>query len=187
MLISPNPTVAGEFGDGTMSERTVRPCRARTRARLVAVAALAATLMAAGCGAPDKTRQAVETSLIQPNCYTVDPFQKLKIAKAPKGLPDQMRAFLGAWGGGAWDGAVCHDLYVLKVEPSGAAVMFDAHGPGYTNDATAFTRRGQIGDDGRLRVRKGKAQVEYWVENGQLHGLRRLGTREARIILTPRT
>lgn len=164
-----------------MNERTYR------RRTPWAVAALAAALAAAGCAEPVKKAPVVAVNLIQPDCYTVDPFQKLKIAKAPKGLPDEMRAFLGAWGGGAWDGAVCHDLYVLKVESSGAAVMFDAHGPGYTNDATAFTRRGQIGDDGRLRVRKGSAQVEYWVENGQLHGVRRLGKREARIILTPRT
>lgn len=170
-----------------MSERTVRSRKARTGARIAAAAALAATLTATGCSAPVEKQRVVESNLIQPDCYTVDPYQKLKIAKPPKGLPDTMRAFLGAWGGGAWDGAVCHDLYVLKVESSGAAVMFDAHGPGYTNDATAFTRRGQIGDDGRLRVRKGKAQVEYWVENGQLHGLRRIGTREAHIILTPRT
>lgn len=166
-----------------MSERRVRP----HAGRMALAAAIATTMLAAGCGGPTKKQSVAENNLIQPDCYTVDPYQKLKIAKAPKGLPDTMRAFLGAWGGGAWDGAVCHDLYVLKVEESGAAVMFDAHGPGYTNDATAFTRRGQIGNDGRLRVRKGKAQVEYWVENGQLHGLRRIGTREARIILTPRT
>ena len=170
-----------------MSERTLRPRMARGKACAAMASALAATLMAAGCGTPEPKAKVVESNLIQPDCYTVDPFQKLKIAKPPKGLPEQMRAFLGAWGGGAWDGTVCHDLYVLKVEPSGAAVMFDAHGPGYTNDATAFTRRGQIGEDGHLRVRKGKAQVEYWVENGQLHGLRRVGTSEARIILTPRT
>jgi hypothetical protein len=180
--------MAGEAGDVSMSELTRRPGAARTGKRVAFAAALAATLTAAGCGAPaKKTQPVLESNLIQPDCYTVDPFQKLRIAKAPKGLSDTMRAFLGAWGGGAWNGSVCHDLYVLKVEASGAAVMFDAHGPGYTNDATAFTRRGQIGDDGRLRVRKGKAQVEYWVENGQLHGVRRIGTQEARIILTPQT
>lgn len=164
-----------------MTERTWRRRAARIAGWLVAAATVA------GCGASTPPGKTVQSSLIQPDCYTVDPFHKLKIAKAPKGLPDTKRAFLGAWGGGAWDGAVCHDLYVLKVESSGAAVLFDAHGPGFTNDATAFTRRGQIGDDGRLRVRKGSAEVEYWVENGQLHGIRRLGTREARIILTPRT
>jgi hypothetical protein len=163
-----------------MKERTWR------RRAAWAKGALLAALGVAGCGGPAPVKP-VETSLIRPDCYTVDPYAKLRIAKPSEGVPDKMAMFLGAWGGGAWDGAVCHDLYVLKVEKSGAAVVFDAHGPGYSSDATAFTRRGQIGDDGRLRVKKGPAQVEYWVENGQLHGVRRLGTREARIILTPRT
>ena len=123
--------------------------------------------------------------LVQPDCYTVDPFTRLRFAKPPKSLPDGMRAFAGRWGGGAWDGAVCHDLYVLKIDKAGEAILFDAHGPGFSNDATAFTRRGRITRDGRLVVRKGAAKVEYWIaEDGRMHGRRTHGSHVARIILT---
>lgn len=148
-------------------------------------AALAAAL--AGCAdkAPPK-KTPVDVSLIQPDCYTVDPYQKLRIAKAPQSLPVHKSAFLGGWGGGAWGGRVCHDLYVLKVDEAGEAILFDAHGPGFSTDATAFTRRGLIGEDGRLRVRKGRAEVEYWIEDGRMHGLRRVGRQVTRIIMTPK-
>ncbi len=128
--------------------------------------------------------QASKSPLIQPDCYTVDPYVPPRIAKPRKDVPDPWRQFSGKWGGGAWDGRVCHDLYVLQVEPSGTVVMFDAHGPGFNADATAFTRKGVIGSDGRLRVRKGNAQVEYWIEDGRMYGLRRRGRAENRIIMT---
>ena len=154
---------------------------------LKTAALLAMALGLAACGPAARQETPKQSKLIQPDCYTVDPFKKLRIAKPPKNMPAKMSAFLGAWGGGAWDGHVCHDLYVLKVDKTGEAVLFDAHGPGFTNDATAFTRRGTIGEDGRLRVRKGSARVEYWIgEDGRLHGERRHGTYTARIILTPK-
>lgn len=148
-------------------------------------AALAAVALLTSCG-PTKRAAPQKASLVQPDCYTVDPYKKLRIAKPAKSLPDRMRAFLGGWGGGAWGGAVCHDLYVLKVEPTGDAILFDAHGPGFSTDATAFTRRGVIGEDGRLRVRKGSAKVEYWIEDGRLHGVRKQGHHTTQIILTPK-
>lgn len=160
--------------------------RAILRRALGAAALAAAAAALAGCGSDTTASAPKAAKLVQPDCYTVDPYKKLRIAKAPKNLPEKMRAFLGGWGGGAWDGAVCHDLYVLKVEPTGDAILFDAHGPGFSTDATAFTRRGVIGEDGRLRVRKGPAQVEYWIEDGRLHGLRTRGTHKARVILSPK-
>lgn len=153
--------------------------------KLRAGGALLAAAALAACGPEPKVHQPKMT-LVKPDCYTVDPFKKLRFAKPRKDLPEKMRAFLGAWGGGAWDGHVCHDLYVLKVDKSGEAILFDAHGPGFGNDATAFTRRGAIGEDGRLRVRKGATTVEYWIEDGRLHGTRQIGTHVARIILSPK-
>lgn len=147
------------------------------------LALLAASLVLAACGASEKPK-APEVSLIQPDCYTVDPFRPIKIKRPVNGAPSSHAALLGAWGGGAWDGVVCHDLWVMEVDAAGKALLFDAHGPGFHPDATAFTRRGEIGSDGRLRVRQGAASVEYWVENGQLHGLRRIGERVQRVILT---
>ncbi len=148
----------------------------------------AAGLAVAGCSMGDDVgdipKDSAQSKLIQPDCYTVDPYVPPKIAKPRKDVPDSMSAFSGKWGGGAWDGRVCHDLYVLQVEPSGTVVMFDAHGPGFSHDATAFTRRGEIGEDGHLRVRKGNATVEYWIEDGKLYGVRRQRNLENKIIMT---
>ncbi|MEO0680974.1 MAG: hypothetical protein AAF192_11235 [Pseudomonadota bacterium] len=154
--------------------------------KLPACLAAAVVLATAACEskAPEPV---VETALIQPDCYSVTPFRDISIASAPDGASDAAKAFLGAWGGGAWDGAVCHDLWVLSLDADGQVVMFDAHGPGFDPDATGFTRRGEVGEDGRLRVRKGRAQVEYWVEDGRLYGERRIGDRLNRVILVRQT
>lgn len=156
----------------------------RRRRAALAGALAAAVLVTAGC---ETRRPEPQVTLVQPDCYTVDPFQPIRIAPPTAGAPANHADLLGAWGGGAWDGAICHDLWVMQVDENGGALVFDAHGPGFHPDATAFTRRGEVGRDGRLRVRQGAAQVEYWVENGQLHGLRRSGQRVQRIILTRRT
>ena len=160
--------------------------RGRTRrAASVGYLTLAAVIVAACSSAkPPAPAPTEQSSLIQPDCYTVDPYTKIRIAAPSTQVPQAMRAFSGVWGGGAWDGRVCHDLYVMQIEPSGTVVMFDAHGPGFFADATAFTRKGVIGEDGRLRVRKGRAEVEYWIENGRLYGTRRIGNRVNRIIMT---
>lgn len=144
---------------------------------------LAAALGLSGCGESKKVAK-VEAKLIQPDCYTVDPYQPIRIAEPKDGVPATSSAFLGAWGGGAWDGSVCHDLWVMEVDPKGGVLMFDAHGPGFFPDATAFTRKGQITPEGRLRVRKGRAVVEYFIQDGMLFGERTVGGRTSRIIMT---
>ncbi|MGM0583852.1 MAG: hypothetical protein ACQEUZ_04310 [Pseudomonadota bacterium] len=136
------------------------------------------------CGGEPTKKVSLEDRVVKPDCYTVDPYDPIPISEPASGVPDRMSAFLGAWGGGAWEGAVCHDLWVMEVGPDGSALMFDAHGPGFHPDATAFTRKGRITEDGRLRVRKGRAVVEYWLDNGRLYGERRIGQRVQRIILS---
>ena len=142
-----------------------------------------AVLAACGSPPPEKVAQA-KPSLVQPNCPTVRPFKPLKFRKPASAVPDAFRAFAGLWGGGAWDGRVCHDLYVLKVDDEGAVELFDAHGPGFGFDATGFARKGKIDENGHLVVRKGPAMVEYWIEDGRLHGLRRMGKVKSKIILS---
>ena len=149
-------------------------------ARLALFGALAAGL--SGCA--DKPKPKMDAKLIQPDCYTVDPYHPIKIHKAAKGVPDNMKKFLGAWGGGAWNGTVCHDLWITEVDPDGETVMFDAHGPGFTREATAFTRKGVITSDGHLKVRKGPAEVEYWIKDGRMYGERREGNLVYHIIMT---
>jgi hypothetical protein len=148
--------------------------------------ALAAGLALAGCQEKPEA-PSLESRVVKPDCYTVDPYNPIPISEPADGVPAEMSAFLGAWGGGAWDGAVCHDLWVMEVEPDGGVLMFDAHGPGFHPDATAFTREGRITEDGRLRVRKGRAVVEYWIRDGRLWGERVLGQRVQKIILARRS
>ena len=140
----------------------------------------------AACGGGEK-KPKLEANLLQPDCYTVDPYQPIRIATPSAEVPENMKAFLGAWGGGAWDGSVCHDLWVMEVGSDGKVLMFDAHGPGFFPDATAFTRKGVIAKDGRLHVRKGSAQVEYWIEDGRMYGERKVGKRVQRIIMARRS
>ena len=153
-------------------------------ARAFAVAALMAAGLA-GCAEPEKPQPQV--NLIQPDCYTVDLYQPPRYVKPGPEVPPTHTAFLGQWGGGAWNGLVCHDLWVLDVAADGQVTMLDAHGPGLYPDATAFERVGRIDGDGRLNVRKGGSEVQYWIEDGRLYGLRRRGDQEIRIIMERRS
>lgn len=155
-----------------------------TIARLALVGALGLGL--AACGGPEKP-PAPKVELYNPDCYTVDPYQPIRIDKPAASVPDNMKAFLGAWSGGAWDGTVCHDLWVMSVDAKGNVLMFDAHGPGFFPDATAFTRKGQITSDGKLQVRKGPAMVEYWIQDGRLYGSRTIGLRTQHVIMSRRS
>lgn len=150
---------------------------------LAAAGALAAGL--AGCTEPEKPQQ-IDASLVQPDCYTVDLYSPPPYRRPNGDVPASHSAFLGQWGGGAWNGLVCHDLWVLDVDAAGRVLMFDAHGPGFFPDATMFERVGEIDEDGRLRVRKGSAEVEYWIEDGRMFGIRRRGTQEIRIVMERR-
>jgi hypothetical protein len=154
------------------------------RRALSGVLGLGTALGLVACGSDGSRQASLEERVVKPDCYTVDPYHPIPIADPNPDAPSDMNAFLGAWGGGAWDGAVCHDLWVMEVEPDGTAVMFDAHGPGFHPDATAFTRTGRIDGDGRLHVRKGRAEVQYWIEDGRLWGERRIGKRVQRIIMS---
>ena len=149
-----------------------------------AIPAVALLLLIAACAPAPVETVSVKPKIIQPECTTVVPYTPLKMHKPKGDVPEAWRAFAGFWGGGAWDGAVCHDLWVMNVEGDGTVEMFDAHGPGFGYDATGFARKGKINGDGRLTVRKGAATVEYWIKDGQLHGIRRQGKVRSRIILT---
>ena len=121
--------------------------------------------------------------LLKPDCYTVEPYQPIRIARPQAGAPAASGSFLGAWGGGAWDGRVCHDLWIMEIGADGHVLMFDAHGPGYRQDATGFLRRGEMTADGRIRVRKGGAMVTYWIQDGMLYGERLSGQTLHRVVM----
>lgn len=156
-----------------------------------AAAAAALAGLAAGCAmapeAPDPARVAHEQTF-RPDCYTVDLFTPAPIEPAAEaaeeGVPEHHAAYLGRWGGGAWDGEWCHDLHVLDVEPDGRAIVVETHAPypAWGKPVTAYRRTGRIGEDGRLRLQYGPTRVEYWVEDGALFGVRREAGERDRLI-----
>lgn len=156
-------------------------------------AALAACLvLLAACSGGGEARRAAAADpaaaavLMQPDCYTVDLFQQPRYVSPGSDVPATHGAYLGHWGGGAWNGLVCHDLWVLNVDAAGRVLMIDAHGPGFRADATVFERVGRIDENGRLKVRKGRAQVEYQLVDGELRGTRTVGGQTIRIRMNRR-
>jgi hypothetical protein len=135
---------------------------------VVAVGALAGCMSSAP---PPRTDVAFEETR-DASCYTVDLFTKPRFVKPGDNVPRNWRDFAGVWGGGAWDGQWCHDLYILEVQPDGLVRLIETHAPyePWGKRATAFQRTGRIGEDGRLRLRYGRTVSEYWVENGTLFG-----------------
>ncbi len=156
-----------------------------TRVLIIALA-----LAAAGCAsekpAPRATTAFAET--VDPSCYTVDLFTPPNFVEPNGEVPDGWRGFTGRWGGGAWAGEWCHDLYVLEVQPDGLVRLIETHAPyeAWGKPATAFRRTARIGDDGRLRLAYGRVQIEYWIEDGRLLGLREEDGRRQRIMMTRR-
>jgi hypothetical protein len=145
-----------------------------------------ACLAAAGCASKKTDTVDVLAMTRDPSCYTVDLFGKVPWKTPEAAVPDAKKAFAGRWGGGKWDGVWCHDLYVLDVRPDGAAQIIETYAPHapWGKRAAAFTRRATIDRDGRLRVAYGNIQMEYWIENGELYGLRDEGGVTRKIILT---
>ncbi|SDX42496.1 hypothetical protein SAMN05444336_10566 [Albimonas donghaensis] len=170
----PIPDIANPFGMQTPA-RQVTVSAPTSKSEASAVAGHRSTRVASASFDRD--------ALMIADCYTVDPYKPIRIAKPAPGAPGNAAAYLGQWGGGAWDGRVCHDLWVMEVSADGKVLMFDAHGPGYRQDATGFLRRGEITPDGRIRVRKGGAMVTYWIEDGVLYGERLSGQQLHRIMM----
>mgnify|MGYP006275026767 CR=1 FL=1 len=158
-----------------------------TRALLFATAALALGACAAPEPAPQRSVGFEQT--LDPSCYTVDLFQEVRIAEPNGDLPEGWNGYKGRWGGGAWAGEWCHDLYVLAVEPDGLVRLIETHAPyePWGKRATAYRRTARIGEDGRLRLRYGRVEIEYWLEDGRLLGERREDGERHRIMMTRRS
>ena len=122
------------------------------------------------------------------SCYTVDLFTPARIKVPGQDIPEAWRNFSGRWGGGAWEGEWCHDLYVLEIEPNGTVHVISAHAPlpAWGKQATAFRRTAQIDRDGRMRMRIGRTMVEYWLEDDRLHGHRDEGVGQWEIAMVRR-
>ncbi|MEO0359995.1 MAG: hypothetical protein AAF322_02755 [Pseudomonadota bacterium] len=157
------------------------------RWRSVAICgAAAAGLLVAGCASkPEPKGPTPFDKTVVADCYTVDLFTKTDVVE-PTDVPDEWRGFSGRWGGAAWDGKWCHDLHVLSIDETGEVEVMELHAPyeQWGKTATAFRRKAYISKDGRLRLRYAGVDIEYWLEDGRLHGLRREGSSQLRIALS---
>jgi hypothetical protein len=148
---------------------------------------LAVVGLIAGCASrPPASDQFAQTR--DSTCYTVDIFDKIIVKTPEAGVPKEWRGFAGRWGGGAWNGAWCHDLYVLDIASSGAATVIETHAPmpAWGKPASAFRRTAHIDKDGRLRMNFGRVKVEYWLDGDTLYGKRDEGMGEMLVALSRR-
>lgn len=157
--------------------------------RVILITALAALGVAlAGC-APKRaaTGPTPYDRTVDAGCYTVDLFTPSTVTQPTDDVPSEWHGYLGKWGGGAWEGKWCHDLYVLSITADGKVDIISAHAPfpEWGREATAFRRQGLIGKNGRLTVRFKDVVLEYRLEKGSLLGDRRQGNAKMRIKLTP--
>lgn len=144
----------------------------------------------AACAPPTRKSGPTPYDLtVVPDCYTVELFTVAKIKEPGDDVPSDWRAYSGTWGKAGWEGKWCHDLHVLEISPDGEVVVMELHAPydPWGRPATAFKRFGRITEDGRLRVSYSGVNVEYWIQNGRLYGLRKEGGGEMRIALSPGT
>ena len=161
----------------------------RRGATALAGCALVALALAGCSSGPKKAASTTPyDQTVVEDCYTVDLFTVSKIVPPGGDVPKEWAAYSGKWGSAGWNGKWCHDLYVLKISSSGQVDVMDLHAPmdAWGKRATAYRRKGWISKDGRLRLAYGGVQVEYWLQNGRLYGLRKEGTGELRIAMLPR-
>ena len=138
---------------------------------------VAVSVLVLGCAekAKDVAKVAAEPGIdTRSDCYTVVLFDKHPIKAPAEGVTPEQARFLGHWKQGAWNGEWCHDLLITEVKKGGEVRMVDMHAPyePWGQPASAFQRTGQIGDDGKLRVRYGTESITYSVVDGQLYAER---------------
>lgn len=123
---------------------------------------------------------------VDAGCYTVDLFTPSAVTTPTSDVPTEWHGYLGKWGGGAWEGKWCHDLYVLSISAEGQVDVISAHAPfpEWGLEATAFRRQGFIDEDGRMTVRYKDIVVEYRLEKGNLLGDRVQNKAKMRIKLS---
>ena len=134
-------------------------------------------LAVSGCLAPQK-KEAVApvdlSELLSPGCYTVDLFDKYRIEYPDANVPRDVSDFLGVWKNGAWDGRLCHDLYITKASADGTVELIDAYGPDTKSgrDAVVFKRTGKVENGVLSFTSVGASPVSYQLNGDFLSGKR---------------
>ncbi|MEM7525116.1 MAG: hypothetical protein AAF360_15445 [Pseudomonadota bacterium] len=159
-----------------------------TRFLTIAGCALGALALVACQPKPTAKGPTAFDKTVVADCYTVDLFTIAEVQEPEGDVPGDWRGYSGKWGGAAWEGKWCHDLHVLSIGADGEVEVMELHAPyeQWGKQATAFRRKGFINDEGRLRLRYSGVDIEYWLVNGRLHGVRTEGGGEMRIALTPK-
>ncbi len=156
--------------------------------RVILITTLAALGVAlAGCAPKRAAKGPTPYDLTaDAGCYTVDLFTPSTVTAPTSDVPSEWHGYLGKWGGGAWEGKWCHDLYVLSISPDGKVDVISAHAPfpEWGREATAFRRQGVIGKNGRLTLRYKDVVVEYRLDKGSLLGDRVQNKAKMRIKLS---
>ena len=128
------------------------------------LSAIAFVFVLTACTAEKRAEVQVDLSKkLSPGCYTVDLFDPYRIDYPAAEVPRDVRQFLGVWKNGAWNGRICHDLYITRAYPDGTVDVIDAYGPdrGNGSEATVFKRKGTV-KDGVLSFQSvGSAPVNY--------------------------
>ncbi len=121
------------------------------------------------------------------DCYTVELFSVAKVEEPRPEVPAEWNQLLGVWGKAAWEGKWCHDLHVLNIQEDGTVEVMELHAPyePWGKPATAFRRKARMTEDNHLRMVYSGVEVDYWLENGRLYGLRKEGGGQMRIALSP--
>ncbi|MEM7178810.1 MAG: hypothetical protein AAGD47_04565 [Pseudomonadota bacterium] len=151
---------------------------------------LAACLATAACAPGVVKRQKAESKeyaeLRDADCYTVDLFDEVDIEPPAPNVPENIRAFLGDWGYGAWNGTWCHDMLIYKVTPAGEVTLMDMHAPNFSlnQPPTVFRRTGYVDLNGTLRFAYGKERRVYRIDRQFLVGSRTGNLGEFRIAMT---
>lgn len=106
------------------------------------------------------------------DCRTVVLFNP-NVRGAARGVPEWQRAFIGEWGGGAWDGRACHGLLIEEIRADGTVRLVELQGnyPQWNMYPTSFKRRAEFTPDGSLRVDRGRRGVAvYRMQGGVIYG-----------------
>lgn len=158
-----------------------------SKTRAIAAIALAALALTACAPKTVKKGPTPYDATVVADCYTVELFTVAKIETPSAEVPAAWAAYSGKWGKAAWEGKWCHDLHVTKINADGTVEVMSLHAPyePWGKPATAFRRKAYMTKDNHLRVLYSGVEIDYWIENGRLYGLRKEGGGQMRIALSP--
>ena len=112
----------------------------------------------------------------------------MAISPPATSVPSEFAKFSGAWGGGKWDGKLCHTLVVTQVDAGGAVSAIYSFGryTGWNIDRGDWFPTAGVIEDGELKLERFRngARASYRFEGDKLRGTYRRGSGTSRVLLT---